>query len=239
MATAAVDKLSKDLAFKANIDAVTRDYICEPRLGARPGAPRQHGVWDAFKTPWVSGGSECSCCCCCCCAAEAIDSSAAPRASVCYAARCASPPTNDRNLLLTWHPLARPPLLLPTHTEYRTVGGVSGPLVVVESVKVRGAGAGSADRRFCSHCAARSLSLRRLAPCAFALCMLTHCMHCTYLPFSTTPYHNPNTPIQPLPQKPKYSEIVNVRLGDGSVRKGQVLEVDGTRAVVQVRVWLV
>lgn len=85
MATAAVDKLSKELAFKANVDAVAQDYICEPRI------------------------------------------------------------------------------------EYRTVGGVSGPLVVVESVK-----------------------------------------------------------------KPKFSEIVEVRLGDGTIRKGQVLEVDGTRAVVQV-----
>lgn len=36
-------------------------------------------------------------------------------------------------------------------------------------------------------------------------------------------------------QKPKFSEIVEVRLGDGTIRKGQVLEVDGTRAVVQVR----
>jgi V-type H+-transporting ATPase subunit B len=34
---------------------------------------------------------------------------------------------------------------------------------------------------------------------------------------------------------PKYAEIVNVRLGDGSVRKGQVLEIAGKRAVVQVR----
>ncbi|GBF94624.1 vacuolar ATP synthase subunit B, partial [Raphidocelis subcapitata] len=84
MATAAVDKLSKELAFKANVDAVPQEYKCEPRL------------------------------------------------------------------------------------EYRTVGGVSGPLVVVDSVK-----------------------------------------------------------------KPKFSEIVEVRLGDGSIRKGQVLEVDGTRAVVQ------
>jgi V-type H+-transporting ATPase subunit B len=31
-----------------------------------------------------------------------------------------------------------------------------------------------------------------------------------------------------------YAEIVEVRLGDGTVRRGQVLEVDGTRAVVQV-----
>eukprot|EP01025_Chloroclados_australasicus_P008614 TRINITY_DN13115_c0_g1_i1.p2 TRINITY_DN13115_c0_g1~~TRINITY_DN13115_c0_g1_i1.p2 ORF type:complete len:519 (-),score=86.59 TRINITY_DN13115_c0_g1_i1:314-1789(-) len=72
-------------AFKANVDAVTRDYVCEPRI------------------------------------------------------------------------------------EYRTVGGVSGPLVVVELVK-----------------------------------------------------------------KPKFAEIVNLKLGDGTTRRGQVLEVDGNRAVVQV-----
>ena len=35
-------------------------------------------------------------------------------------------------------------------------------------------------------------------------------------------------------QKPKYGEIVEIRLGDGTLRRGQVLEVDGTRAVVQV-----
>ncbi|KAK9800873.1 hypothetical protein WJX73_003917 [Symbiochloris irregularis] len=53
--------------------------------------------------------------------------------------------------------------------DYRTVGGVSGPLVIVESVK-----------------------------------------------------------------KPTYAEIVNLRLGDGTFRRGQVLEVDGNKAVVQV-----
>lgn len=31
---------------------------------------------------------------------------------------------------------------------------------------------------------------------------------------------------------PKYAEIVNVVLGDGSVRKGQVLEINGRKAVV-------
>lgn len=35
-------------------------------------------------------------------------------------------------------------------------------------------------------------------------------------------------------RKPKYAEIVTVRLGDGSFRRGQVLEVEGNRAVVQV-----
>ena len=33
---------------------------------------------------------------------------------------------------------------------------------------------------------------------------------------------------------PRYSEIVNIRLGDGSIRRGQVLEISGSKAVVQV-----
>merc|ERR1719248_163956 len=33
---------------------------------------------------------------------------------------------------------------------------------------------------------------------------------------------------------PKFAEIVNITLGDGSKRRGQVLEVDGNRAIVQV-----
>ena len=33
---------------------------------------------------------------------------------------------------------------------------------------------------------------------------------------------------------PKYNEIVNVRLGDGTVRRGQVLETNGNRTVVQI-----
>ncbi|MEW5307143.1 MAG: hypothetical protein WDW36_009556 [Sanguina aurantia] len=59
--------------------------------------------------------------------------------------------------------------VLEPHLEYRTVAGVSGPLVVVDFVK-----------------------------------------------------------------KPRYAEIVDIKLGDGSFRRGQVLEVDGSRAVVQV-----
>lgn len=35
-------------------------------------------------------------------------------------------------------------------------------------------------------------------------------------------------------QGPKFAEIVNVRLGDGTMRRGQILEVDGEKAVVQV-----
>merc|ERR1712131_289479 len=33
---------------------------------------------------------------------------------------------------------------------------------------------------------------------------------------------------------PKYAEIVNLRLADGTIRSGQVLEVSGSKAVVQV-----
>jgi V-type H+-transporting ATPase subunit B len=35
-------------------------------------------------------------------------------------------------------------------------------------------------------------------------------------------------------KKPRYAEIVNLTLGDGSMRRGQVLEVSGNKAVVQV-----
>lgn len=42
------------------------------------------------------------------------------------------------------------------------------------------------------------------------------------------------TLVVTVAQKPKYAEIVNLRLGDGTARRGQVLEVDGNRAVVQV-----
>ena len=31
-----------------------------------------------------------------------------------------------------------------------------------------------------------------------------------------------------------YAEIVNIKLGDGTARRGQVLEIDGSKAVVQV-----
>ena len=35
-------------------------------------------------------------------------------------------------------------------------------------------------------------------------------------------------------QSPMYAEIVNVKLGDGTIRRGQVLEIDGSKAVVQI-----
>lgn len=35
---------------------------------------------------------------------------------------------------------------------------------------------------------------------------------------------------------PKYAEIVQLRLADGTIRSGQVLEVSGSKAVVQVSI---
>lgn len=37
-----------------------------------------------------------------------------------------------------------------------------------------------------------------------------------------------------LPQFPRYAEIVHLTLPDGTRRSGQVLEVSGSKAVVQV-----
>lgn len=34
MATKVANQLAAELAFKANVDAVSRDYVCEPHLGA-------------------------------------------------------------------------------------------------------------------------------------------------------------------------------------------------------------
>ena len=42
----------------------------------------------------------------------------------------------------------------------------------------------------------------------------------------------PFSTLVPLSSTYRYAEIVNVRLGDGSMRKGQVLEIAGKRAVV-------
>jgi len=82
--------------------------------------------------------------------------------------------------------------------EYRTVGGVSGPLVIVEAVKA---------------CTAPLCWCADLVPSLEAPLLTNGCC---------------------AAQKPMYAEIVNIKLGDGTARRGQVLEVDGNKAVVQV-----
>lgn len=42
-----VDFLSAEMAQKAHIDAVNRDYVCEPHLGERPGCGRCHAPSEA------------------------------------------------------------------------------------------------------------------------------------------------------------------------------------------------
>jgi len=89
------------------------------------------------------------------------------------------------------------------YAEYRTIAGVSGPLVVAEGVKVS---------RHRSHLQQMLVTHGALALSSFVLVGCCCCL-----------------------QKPMYAEIVEVRLGDGTIRRGQVLEVDGNRAVVQVQ----
>ena len=52
---------------------------------------------------------------------------------------------------------------------------------------------------------------------------------------SSFPLPPPPSPLPPTHQFPQFAEIVNLTLADGSKRSGQVLEVSGSKAVVQVR----
>ena len=87
--------------------------------------------------------------------------------------------------------------ILVVSSAYKTVSGVNGPLVILDSVKV---GFHFVETRFSFYC----LSFR-VSDCLF-LAM----------------------------QFPKFAEIVTLTLSDGSKRSGQVLEVNGSKAVVQV-----
>lgn len=91
--------------------------------------------------------------------------------------------------------------------EYRTVSGVAGPLVILDKVKV--------ENEKLSHWTQASSFFSFFFFCYEEI-------DCKYLLDCV------------LYQGPKYQEIVNIRLGDGSTRRGQVLEVDGEKAVVQV-----
>lgn len=95
--------------------------------------------------------------------------------------------------------------------EYRTVSGVAGPLVILDKVKVM------TVVWYSSVCYAYSKIFNFSQwrwPTIF--CVVTE--------FYADQLH----------QGPKFQEIVNIRLGDGTTRRGQVLEVDGEKAVVQV-----
>ncbi|RUS32928.1 P-loop containing nucleoside triphosphate hydrolase protein [Jimgerdemannia flammicorona] len=81
--------------------------------------------------------------------------------------------------------------------DYRTVAGVNGPLVILDSVKVRRT---RAIRNLFHHIWGTKRTQRVLLEDTF----------------------------------PKFSEIVELTLPDGSKRAGQVLEVQGKRAIVQV-----
>jgi hypothetical protein len=91
---------------------------------------------------------------------------------------------------------------------------VAGPLVVVNCVKVRW------------RVSTLRANMQNIAPEISSLSLSC------YLASSLLVHNAP--PALPTLQKPKYAEIVLLRLADGSTRRGQVLEVDGDRAVVQV-----
>ena len=59
-------------------------------------------------------------------------------------------------------------------------------------------------------------------------------LHLLMLGITSYNIYLPHFNISGLWQGPKYQEIVNLTLSDGTTRRGQILEVDGERAVVQV-----
>ena len=60
------------------------------------------------------------------------------------------------------------------------------------------------------------------------------CLRSSLPPCARSPLRSCPPRFLANPQSAQYAEIVNIQLGDGSHRRGQVLEVDGERAVVQV-----
>lgn len=95
----------------------------------------------------------------------------------------------------------------PCHSDYRTIAGVNGPLVILDKVKVRGA---------------------RRASRAAATPTLTACV-------AVWRAHLCAPPAPRALQFPKFAEIVKLTLGNGEQRTGRVLEIFGDKAVVQVR----
>lgn len=91
-----VDTLTSEMAFKAQVDAMARDYVLEPHLGA---------LFDGLVDKWEFPGQ--------------IDIWSSH--AVHFHSRLMESPHSSPILVCT---------------EYRTVAGVSGPLVVVDFVKV-------------------------------------------------------------------------------------------------------
>ena len=100
--------------------------------------------------------------------------------------------------------------ILKPRLEYRTVQGVNGPLVILE---VR-----------CSH-----PETRRLTICT-PLALVAGPLRCRFAPAQLIASLARAQNVR----APRFAEIVNLTLGDGSHRSGQVLEVAGSKAVVQV-----
>lgn len=128
----AVDFLTADMAQKVHIDAVNRDYICEPHLGA-PLPSRVCCIQcdnSNLVAPCWEDASISPCC---------QDSMVPPR-TVNVTPEAVQPrPFVIAKIASGKRSASSGLCLLPAFTsaEYRTVGGVAGPLVVVNTVKVR------------------------------------------------------------------------------------------------------
>ena len=99
--------------------------------------------------------------------------------------------------------------------EYRTVAGVNGPLVILE---VR--------RRPCIQ--KLWAPEKRPPPCCVWTFFVRHAGIAATDLLTVCAYRVQNV------RRPRFAEIVNLTLGDGTQRSGQVLEVAGSKAVVQV-----
>ncbi len=120
------------------------------------------------------------------------------------------------------------------YADYRTIGGVSGPLVIVDYVKV-------SSKPFSFRIPSELASCHILHDCAEhqrsynaadAMQAAPHLF--PYIAKHVSFCRSEHDTSYMYLQKPKYAEIVNLKLGDGTSRRGQVLEVDGSKAVVQV-----
>ena len=109
--------------------------------------------------------------------------------------------------------------------EYRTLQGVNGPLVILEvrARRARRAMVSRAGRRRSSQRTRRSSGAAHTCP-EFG----TPAVCRSLSPRLLTPLALQNV------RNPKFAEIVNLTLSDGVTRTGQVLEVQGSKAVVQV-----
>lgn len=187
-----IDQLSADLAHKAHVAAMSRDYVCEPNIGAGQFLHHRH-----FLTPPLTTRRRCS-----------SLYVYMLQYDACSDVEQSTAPWPVSAVLWSLWSLSRwGKQVLPAAQHAFSLHSAS-----------------ASDRACClwphqTHWQLQEVTGLCVACSHFLLLCTSHCGASLGL-FTS--------------QKPKYAEIVDIRLGDGTYRRGQVLEVDGTRAVVQV-----